>query len=359
MENPFLQKDLKKQGLIQKLFKKQPTDNLLIEINNLFARKHISEIKKIEIDEIISKYGKTISQDTINKLHDLYSDYLIFCLKDKTLSDEEISNLKRLKDILSLNDNQTNKIHNQIAGSIYKKSFREAVEDGEISDAERSMLNALQKNLQLSNEIATDISNNVKGTFVQEFLDNAVSDERLSPEEERQFEMICKNLNIDPTYSDITKQQLDRFRLYWTIENAEIPEINVPISLTKQEKCYFQTSVEWYEKRTVTQRINYRGTTASIKIMKGVRYRVGSIKPQRVTSEEWKLIDIGTIYLTSKRLIFTGRQKNSNINLSKILAFTPYSDGVEISKDTGRPPFLKFTNNMDIFSLILSRLLNE
>jgi len=92
--------------------------------------------------------------------------------------------------------------------------------------------------------------------------------------------------------------------------------------------------------------------------MKGVRYRVGSIKPQRVTSEEWKHIDSGTLYLTNKRLIFTGRLRNSTINLTKILSFTPYSDAIEISKETGRPPFLKFSNNTDMFALILSRLLN-
>ena len=111
--------------------------------------------------------------------------------------------------------------------------------------------------------------------------------------------------------------------------------------------------------RTVTQRINYSGTTASIKIMKGVRYRVGTIKPQRITSEQWKQIDYGSMYLTNKRIILIGQSKNSNIKLQKILSFTPYSDGVEISKDAGRNPLIRFSTNTDIFSLILSRLLNE
>ena len=131
------------------------------------------------------------------------------------------------------------------------------------------------------------------------------------------------------------------------------------MSLEKNEKCYFQTSCEWFEKRTVTQRINYSGPTASIKIMKGVRYRVGSIKPQRVTSEEWKKIDSGTMYLTSKRVIFLGQSKSLNIKLAKILSFTPYSDGVELTKDAGRNPLIMFPTNSDIFSVILSRLLNE
>ena len=359
MDNAFSQRQLQKQGVLQKLLKKQPSDNFLIEVNNLLASKPISDITKSEIDDIASKYSKNIAENSLDKLQNLYSDYLIFCLKDKSLSQEEIDSLKHLKNILSLYDSQVNKIHNQITGSIFKKSLREVIDDGEITEEEKDFLNNLQKNLLLPDDIVKEITDTVKGGFAQEFLDSAVSDERLSPEEERKFELICKNLNIEASFSEATKQQLDKYRLYWTIENAEIPEIIVPISLTKQEKCYFQTSVEWYEKRTVTQRINYSGTTASIRIMKGVRYRVGSIRPQMVTSEEWKLIDYGTLYLTSKRLIFVGASKSSNITLAKILSFTPYSDGIEISKDTGRPPFLKFSNNTDIFSLILSRLLNE
>jgi hypothetical protein len=359
MDNAFIQRQLQKQGVLQNLFKKQPSDNFLIEVNNLLASKPISDITKLEIDEIASKYSKNIVKNNLDKFQNLYSDYLIFCLKDKSLSQEEIDNLKHLKNILSLYDSQVNKIHNQITGSIFKKSVREVIDDGEITEEEKEFLNNLQKKLMLPDDIVKDITDTIKGSFVQEFLDNAVSDERLSPDEEKKFELICKNLNIEASFSEKTKLQLDKYRLFWAIENAELPEINAPISLTKQEKCYFQTSVEWYEKRTVTQRINYGGPTASIKIMKGVRYRAGSIKLQRVTSEEWKLIDFGTLYLTSKRLIFVGASKNSNITLAKILSFTPYSDGIEISKDTGRPLFLKFSNNSDFFSLILSRLLNE
>ena len=93
--------------------------------------------------------------------------------------------------------------------------------------------------------------------------------------------------------------------------------------------------------------------------MKGVRYKVGSFKPERITSEEWKQIDLGTIYLTNKRIILLGHNKSANIKINKILSFTPYTDGIEITKDMGRNPFLKFTTNTDIFSSILSRLLNE
>jgi hypothetical protein len=93
--------------------------------------------------------------------------------------------------------------------------------------------------------------------------------------------------------------------------------------------------------------------------MKGVYYRVGSISGQHVTQEEWKLIDQGKVYLTNKRILFVGSKKNSTIRLDKMLSFTPYSDGIQINQETGRSPLLSFSNQVDVFGLLLSRLMRE
>lgn len=359
MNTVYKHKELNKLNFFQKILKTKLPSNFAIEVNNLLSEKELLNISQNEICEIADRYGKNVFAKSNNILNETYKDYLNHCLIDKQLSETELAELKHLKSILSLTDKNVLEIHNNIVGNIYQKSMNEVVSDGKIDDKEEKFLEKLRKDLNLSEEIANKISDQVRGKFVQDFFDNAVSDERLSPEEEEQFALLCENLNVKTQMDDKIKSKLNRFKLYWVIENGEIPEINVQLSLEKNEKCYFQTSCEWYETRVVTKRINYSGTSASIKIMKGVRYRVGTIKPQRITSEEWKQIDRGTMYLTNKRIIFTGQSKNTNIKLPKILSFTPYSDGIEISKDVGRSPILKFTNNVHICSLILSRLLNE
>lgn len=54
-----------------------------------------------------------------------------------------------------------------------------------------------------------------------------------------------------------------------------------------------------------------------------------------------------------------GSKGNKTINLNKILNIDPYSNGIEIQKETGKNPFLEFKNNVDVFSMIISRLINE
>lgn len=195
--------------------------------------------------------------------------------------------------------------------------------------------------------------------ILQKFIDDAISDQRLSEDEENRMNEIAHNLNIEIKHSEQTKRDLEKFKLYWQLENGTMPIIISSINIQKSESLHFQTSVKWLEQRTVTKRINYGGPTARIKLAKGVYYNFGSMAANRVTEDVWKIIDSGTLYLTNKRLIFMGSRGNKTIHLRKILDYKPYTNGVDIQKDTGKSPFLEFSFNVDIFSMMLARLLNE
>jgi hypothetical protein len=359
MSNIYKYKNLEKPSFFQKLLKSRIPSNFVIEVNNLLSQKDILSISLFEISTIAQNYSGNIVKKSNQSLASLYEEYLNFCLADNVLSGNEINELKHLKEILSLSDNEIKALHNKITTKIYTENVTTVIKDGKLDKSEELFLSQLQKDLMLSDELANKISGEVRGQFVSNIFDNIIADGRLSPDEEHQLDQLSANLNIKFQIDDKTKMQLDKLKLFWVIENGEIPTIQSQLSLEKNEVCYFQTDCEWYEMKTVTQRINYSGTTASIRIMKGVRYRVGTIKPQRITSEQLTRIDSGTMYLTNKRLILVGQLKNSNIKLNKVLSFTPYTDYVEISKDTGRNPLLKFNYNIDVFSAILSRLLND
>jgi len=88
--------------------------------------------------------------------------------------------------------------------------------------------------------------------------------------------------------------------------------------------------------------------------MKGVRWRVGSFAPTRVTRDELALIDAGTLYITNKRVIFQGGKKNSAIRLVALIAFQPYSDGLVLEKASGRSPHLILDGDAEAAAAVLS-----
>ena len=266
--------------------------------------------------------------------------------------------LKQLQVILNLSNHDVGVIESRLTAFIYQKHFADAVSDGRLDEDESLFLDKLHKSLRLSPETASRISFEVRGKFINDYVQGIISDRRLSPEEDCELLEIAQSLTIDPKMSESTQRTLDRYRLYWTLENGDLAAQDVSINLQRNEYCYFTTPVEWHEQRTVTQRTYTTGTSTRIKIAKGVYYRMGSSSSQRVTSEEWKPIDSGTLYLTNKRMLFIGSKKNSQIRLDKVLSFTSYSNGVQIDKDTGRSPLLYFSDT-EVFSILFARLLRD
>src|SRR5687767_5028586 len=123
------------------------------------------------------------------------------------------------------------------------------------------------------------------------------------------------------------------------IEDGDLPSVEVPILLQRVEICHFSGASAHHEIKTITKRIHYSGPAASIKIMKGVRWRVGSIAVQKVTTDVMTQLDTGNLYVTNKRVFFDGTKKNISIPLGKITQFTVFKDGVQIEKEAGKDPY--------------------
>lgn len=142
----------------------------------------------------------------------------------------------------------------------------------------------------------------------------------------------------------------------WAAENGDLPNILVNIHLQRGEQCHATFPASWAEHRTETTRVSYSGYVTSVRIMKGVRYRAGSYKPVRSTHDILKTLDSGTVYVTSKRIIFAGSHLNKAITYASLLSITPYTDGIELQKSSGRPPAL-ITNEAEYAAVMLGSAL--
>ena len=129
-----------------------------------------------------------------------------------------------------------------------------------------------------------------------------------------------------------------------------VKPIEVNINLPKGEFCYFQEKVDLYEERIITKRVSFRGPTLRLKIIPGVYYRAGNLNIGRKTENEYIKIDSGFLYITSKRLLFTGSGKNKTIPFNKIIDFKIHSGGIEVVKDSGKNQYFTLKNKQKIFA---------
>lgn len=154
-------------------------------------------------------------------------------------------------------------------------------------------------------------------------------------------------------YFSLSQQELDRNGAFTKIVkgailrdilDGKIPERvhidgNLPFNLQKTEKIVwvFQ-GVDYYEQKTRTRYVG-GSQGVSIRIAKGVYYRTGGFKGERVQTSETVHADTGLLGVTNKHIYFAGTAKRFRIKYNKIVAFEPYSDGIGIQRDaqTAKP----------------------
>lgn len=357
---PFESAEPAKRPLTTRLFKKPDKKNAIRAVRNLLANaSSIRDVVDSDIEAVLQAHFVRSAATLESGFEELYAVYVRHCLEDRHLSDGELEDLQHLKHLFGLTDSTVNRIHEELASHLYHESVDEVIRDGRLDDTKRTFLKNLESSLRLPTELTERIYESAVEARLQRAVDHALEDERLSPEEDAEISAIATSLGAELQFDERTRQALDRFRLYWMIENGEVPSVPVDIKLQRSEQAYFVVGVNWYELRRVTKSYRYGGPTARIRIAKGIYWRMGQIGVQPISEDILTLIDSGYIYLTNKRLIFAGQKKNTTIRLQRILGYTPFKNGVEIQKDAGKSPFLEFSQDVDLFVLLLERAIRD
>ncbi len=187
-----------------------------------------------------------------------------------------------------------------------------------------------------------------------------MSDHRLSPDDLRSIKSMQENFGVAIDVGQQTQEEMDRFAELWRIENGILPEIEAPIVLKPAERCHHQAVCSWWELRTRTSRVTCHGPTASFRITKEIRYRVGSLALNRLTTEELVHIDSGIAYFTSQRILFEGATRNTSVNLTSLTGFEPYEDAIVLEKANGRKlHFVLHEADLEYTCVLLSALLGR
>ncbi|MEO5510639.1 MAG: hypothetical protein ABIS27_08400 [Longimicrobiales bacterium] len=135
-----------------------PRENAWIEVNNLLA--DVAEVRGVrpeQVARIAERYRMPLRGEFCGRLERFYRDYLLFCLADRRLSEDERSDLAHLKRILRLNDRVVSAIHESVARQVYAQGVDAVLSDGRINPEEREFLHILQQHLALSSKAVDGI----------------------------------------------------------------------------------------------------------------------------------------------------------------------------------------------------------
>ena len=226
-------------------------------------------------------------------------------------------------------------------------------------DEEETKIEQLSLQFGIKKEKAEQISIEIRKSIVQNYVTSMIADSRVSPDELMVLEKLQKDLSVEINMGDESKKTLEKFKNLWISENSDLPIIDADIMLQKGEQCFFNGYVDLYGNRKITTSVSYGGPTFRMKIMKGVYYRAGNLGINRQTEDQLTLIDNGKLYITNKRILFSGKQ-NKTIKYNQIIDLTPYTDAVVIIKDSGKSPtFVLKGADGEIVTAIIARVIKD
>jgi hypothetical protein len=193
---------------------------------------------------------------------------------------------------------------------------------------------------------------------VENFLDDGV----ISKDEENKISNYKKYFNLDQNTlnKNGSFEKVAKGLILNDIFQGNLPEDrlniagNSPFLLEKGEiLIWIFQNVEFYEQRSKTT-FEGKSQGVSIKIARGVYYRVGQFKGNPVTNTQMTLIANGMFALTNKNLYFASTSKSFKTPYNKLISMTQYSDGIGLQKDgaSAKPQIFKGLDGWFTYNVI-------
>lgn len=155
---PFVPLLPARRTLVQRLLRRPPRENAVVEINNMLAcADSVREVQREEVLRVLEKHRTTLDGPLSGRFERLYRDYLAYCLEDRHLSSDELADLAWLQKLLDIPAHATAAIHEHVSRQLYRCSVTQMLSDGVIDAREREFLGRLQQDLAISGRTAHHI----------------------------------------------------------------------------------------------------------------------------------------------------------------------------------------------------------
>lgn len=180
-----------------------------------------------------------------------------------------------------------------------------------------------------------------KASCYRSYLDHALADEILSAEEERLLNAVGERLYPSGEEAD-QRAVLAAYRaplFIAMVNDGRLPHMTeARMMLKKGEILHLEEPAALLKE--VIQREFQAGTRGvSFRVMKGVSYRVGSVRGKMVeVGRSLVAIDEGAICITSIRAVFTGERKTIEMPYAKMLDMNVYTDAIQIHLSSRQNP---------------------
>lgn len=194
-----------------------------------------------------------------------------------------------------------------------------------------------------------------------ELVDKALEDHILTEDEEYRLKSIIDAFSLPQSAID-ERGHLSQLVKAAILRDLQAGTPKTRISLDRPLPFKLQTKevVLWaFPQTRLLERITKRkitggSTGASIRVMKGLYWRVGAFQGTPISWDETHHTDTGLLILTNKNILFSGPVRNQRILYTRLASIDPYRDAIEVQRDaaTAKPQIFRDIDGQFAYNVI-------
>lgn len=251
----------------------------------------------------------------------------------------------------------TNFLARRTGRNVYYDALIDYLSDGILEAIEKTKLEGIKREYKLTPaDLKQAHQKAVNLTFA-----NFISDNRISEEEKNALDTLTNYFGITNNVQ-FDEKTFNKFYALGLIDKGVLPQMkteDLDIIFKNNEILHWASTGSLKKYKNTSKKINYYGPAGSIKILKGVQYRVGSIDYQVSNTEELVVDDVGTFWITNKRIGFKGNRKSISFPHTKLHIYEMRPEGLFIFKESREKPYIFELQDYEVPAMIVSQILNK
>jgi hypothetical protein len=356
--SPFERRGVPEVPFAARLLRRESPEIAFIELENLLAVTRPLEVALRHVSRIEQRYR--LSPSSAAKLHvALYAKAYRVFVSDSRVSDSEASYLDELRRLFSISEEDVVAVERETLLPRFEEAVAAVIEDGIVTLDERAAIDQLANDLRVSPSIRQELHSKPIAQQLNRALAERLTSRRMSDEDFDGFVEIARYLGIHPSFDNATAESMHRCAFLWRIDSGEFPIIRASVQLRDDELCHFVAAARWLESRSRTFASSQYALDTTVRVRRGMSYRVGASRPPRLIVDELAEVDTGTLYLTSQRVIFQGTDHSFAQSLDTLRSVDVFTDGIAFERDADRHPHLVLDDQAEAAAVLLTALLRE
>lgn len=221
------------------------------------------------VDKKLSKIGLEIYDTIFKKV-----------ISDLKVTSSEKQSLKEIVDYFNISENEVNGIKAKYSKDAIKKLSLEKYSDSFLSEDEREEIELFASELNISQAEVEKINKSIAENIYKEAVQKAIADNEVTVNEQETLEQLANKLDLNLNEISLDKSTDESYNylvLLNTLNNGYLPtKTNSVIVLQKNEVAHWEVPASLLVSKTVTRGYTGGSRGVSIRVMKGVSYKVGA-----------------------------------------------------------------------------------